>query len=440
MDISNEMLAVLSIISMFGLFCTGFPISYTMIFSGLLFGFLGFGKLVFHLLTIQFWQVMSDPVMGAIPFFLLMGYLLEGAGLMDRLFRSFQLLLARLPGSLYGAISLTGTIFAAATGIVGSSVNLLCIMAEPSMRRSGYDIRMGAGCIAAAGTLGILIPPSIMLVVLGPIMGLPITDLFAAAILPGLLLAGIYVAYSLIKCAIWPQYGPPLPKEERAASMALVLKELLIGAVPLAILIFSTLGSILCGIATPTEASACGAFGALVLVIVYRKFTWKGLAKALHSTILLSSMILIMIASCNFFGSVFSRLGGAVALSNALLGMDIAPMFMLFLIMAIIFFMGWAMEWVPIVLILVPLLIPVVEAMQFDKLWFCLVVAVTLQTSWLSPPVALSCYFIKGSLPHWPLNDIYKGMFQYIGCQLVGLILIILFPAIVTWLPNYLKQ
>ena len=198
MDISNEMLAVLSIISMFGLFCTGFPISYTMIFSGLLFGFLGFGKLVFHLLTIQFWQVMSDPVMGAIPFFLLMGYLLEGAGLMDRLFRSFQLLLARLPGSLYGAISLTGTIFAAATGIVGSSVNLLCIMAEPSMRRSGYDIRMGAGCIAAAGTLGILIPPSIMLVVLGPIMGLPITDLFAAAILPGLLLAGIYVAYSLI--------------------------------------------------------------------------------------------------------------------------------------------------------------------------------------------------------------------------------------------------
>lgn len=222
--------------------------------------------------------------------------------------------------------------------------------------------------------------------------------------------------------------------------MALVLKELLIGAVPLAILIFSTLGSILCGIATPTEASACGAFGALALVIVYRKFTWKGLAKALHSTILLSSMILIMIASCNFFGSVFSRLGGAVALSNALLGMDIAPMFMLFLIMAIIFFMGWAMEWVPIVLILVPLLIPVVEAMQFDKLWFCLVVAVTLQTSWLSPPVALSCYFIKGSLPHWPLNDIYKGMFQYIGCQLVGLILIILFPTIVTWLPNYLKQ
>lgn len=439
MGVSNEMLALFSIISMFGLFCTGFPISYTMIFSGMLFGFLGFGKLVFHLLTIQFWQVMSDTVMVAIPFFLFMGYILEGAGLMTKLFRSFQLLLARLPGSLYATITLTGTIFAAATGIVGSSVNLLCIMAEPAMRRSGYDVRMGAGCIAAAGTLGILIPPSIMLVVLGPIMGVPITDLFAAAILPGLMLAGLYIAYALIKCAIWPKYGPPLPPDERPSDLASVLKNLLVGAVPLAVLIFATLGSILCGYATPTEGAACGAFGALLLVICYGRFTWKNLAKALHNTILLSAMILIMIASCNFFGAVFSRLGGAVALSNFLVGLDLSPMLMLTLICAIIFFMGWAMEWVPIVLILVPMLIPVVEALHFNKLWFCLVVAVTLQTSWLSPPVALSCYFIKGSLPHWPLSDIYKGMFEFIGCQLVGLALIIIFPAIVTWLPQFMK-
>ena len=440
MDISNETLALLSLVGMFAAFCTGFPISYTMIFSGLVFGYLGIGKIVFYLLTVQFWQVMSDPVMGAIPFFLLMGYLLEGAGLMDRLFRSFQLLFAKLPGSLYGAIILTGTIFAAATGIVGSSVNLLCIMSEPSMRRSGYNVRMGAGCIAAAGTLGILIPPSIMLVVLGPIMGVPITDLFAAAILPGLLLAGIYIAYSLVKCALWPQYGPPLPKEMWPSSLTEVLREMLIGAIPLFLLIMFTLGSILAGFATPTEASACGAFGAFILVIAYRRFTWKGLAKALHSTILLSAMILIMIASCNFFGSVFSRLGGATWLSNWLLSLDVTPMIMLSFIMIIIFFMGWAMEWIPIVLILVPLLIPVVDAMQYDKLWFCLVVAVTLQTSWLSPPVALSAYFIKGSLPHWKLTDIYKGMFQYIGCQLVGLILIIAFPAIVTWLPVFLKN
>lgn len=435
----NEMLAMLSLAGMFGLFCFGFPIAYTMLFAGLLFGFLGIGKLVFYLLTVQFYQVMTDTVQVAIPFFLIMGYMLEGAGLMERLFKAFQKLFARLPGSLYMAVISTGTIFAAATGIVGSSVNLLCVMSEPTMRKSGYDIRMGAGSIAAAGTLGILIPPSIMLVILGPIVGVPVTDLFVAAVIPGLLLAGLYIAYSLIKCAIWPQYGPPLPEELRPHSTLEVLRELAIGAFPLLVLIFAVLGSIMFGIASPTEASACGAFASIVLVIAYGKFSFGALAKALYSTAKMSAMILIMIASCNFFGAVFSRLGGATYLSNLLLGMDMGPMAMLSLILIIIFFMGWAMEWIPIILILVPLLLPVVTAMGYDKLWFCMLVAVTLQTSWLSPPVALSAYYIKGALPHWKLTDIYKGMFQYIACQCVGIILIMIFPVLVTWLPQFLK-
>ena len=402
MEISyNELLGLISLGAMFLLFCTGFPISFIMIFSGLVFGYLGFGKVVFMLLTLQFDQLMTDSVMGAIPPFLLMGYLLENAGLMDRLFRSIQMLLCRLPGSLYAAVIGTGTIFAAATGIVGSSVNLLCVMAEPGMRRSGYNVRMGAGAIAAAGTLGILIPPSVMLVVMGPIMGVPITDLFAAAIIPGLLLAGIYIAYSLIRCAIQPEMGPPLPKDMWPTSMRSALWDMVIG---------------------------------------YGRFTWKGRKEALFKTTKLGAMILIMIASCNFFGAVFSRLGSAAWLSRFLLSMDIPPMAMLALIMIIIFFLGWAMEWIPIVLIFLPLMLPTIEAMHFDKLWFCLVIAVTLQTSWLSPPVALSAYFIKGSIPHWKLIDIYKGMFQYIGCQVVGIILIIAFPAIVTWLPMYMKQ
>ena len=441
MEISyNELLGLISLGAMFLLFCTGFPISFIMIFSGLVFGYLGFGKVVFMLLTLQFDQLMTDSVMGAIPPFLLMGYLLENAGLMDRLFRSIQMLLCRLPGSLYAAVIGTGTIFAAATGIVGSSVNLLCVMAEPGMRRSGYNVRMGAGAIAAAGTLGILIPPSVMLVVMGPIMGVPITDLFAAAIIPGLLLAGIYIAYSLIRCAIQPEMGPPLPKDMWPTSKMAALKDMVIGVLPLMILIFSTLGCILMGIATPTEAASCGAVGSLLLVIGYGRFTWKGLKEALFKTTKLGAMILIMIASCNFFGAVFSRLGSAAWLSRFLLSMDIPPMAMLALIMIIIFFLGWAMEWIPIVLIFLPLMLPTIEAMHFDKLWFCLVIAVTLQTSWLSPPVALSAYFIKGSIPHWKLIDIYKGMFQYIGCQIVGIVLIILFPAIVTWLPMYMKQ
>ncbi|MBP3731383.1 MAG: TRAP transporter large permease subunit [Mailhella sp.] len=436
----NEMLAMLSLVGMFGLFCFGFPIAYTMLFAGVVFGFLGIGwKLVSYLLTVQFYQVMNDSVMVAIPFFLVMGYLLEGAGLMERLFSAFQKLFAKLPGSLYMAVISTGTLFAAATGIVGSSVNLLCVMAEPTMRKGGYDVRMGAGSIAAAGTLGILIPPSIMLVVLGPMVGVPVTDLFVAAVPPGLLLASLYILYSLVKCSIWPKYGPPLPPELRPSSGAEVVKELFVGAIPLLLLILSVLGSIMFGLATPTEASACGAFASIIMVICYRKFTWRSFAKAMYDTAKMSAMILIMIASCNFFGAVFSRLGGATYLSNVLLSMNVAPMVMLCMILVIIFFMGWAMEWIPIVLILIPLLLPVVDAMGYDKLWFCMLVAVTLQTSWLSPPVALSAYFIKGALPHWKLTDIYAGMFQYICCQLVGVGLIIAFPEILTLLARLIN-
>lgn len=441
MEIStNELLGLMSLGAMFLTFCLGFPISYVMLFSGILFGFIGIGKIVFYLLTLQFYQVMTDSVMGAIPPFLLMGYLLENAGLMDRLFRSFQMLLCRLPGSLYAAVIGTGTIFAAATGIVGSSVNLLCVMAEPAMRRSGYDVRMGAGSIAAAGTLGILIPPSVMLVVMGPIVGVPVTDLFAAAVIPGLMLASIYILYSLVRCAINPKFGPPLPPELHPESIVTALKDMAVGVLPLLLLIFSTLGSILMGIATPTEAASCGAFGAFLLVVFYGKFSVKGLKEALFKTTKLTAMIMIMIATCNFFGAVFSRLGSAAWLSRFLMSLDIPPLAMLGLIMMTIFFLGWAMEWIPIVLIFLPLMLPTVEAMQFNKLWFCLVMAVTLQTSWLSPPVALSAYFIKGSIPHWELLDIYKGMFQYIACQIIGVVLIIAFPIIVTWLPMYLKQ
>lgn len=436
----NEMLGMLSLVGLLASFCTGFPISFTMIFIGLGFGYLGIGKLAFHLLNIQFYQVMSDPVLGAIPFFLFMGYILESAGLMDNLFHSIQKLMAPVPGSLYVAIIVTATIFAAATGIVGSSITLLCVMAEPAMRRSHYNTRMGAGAIAAGGTLGILIPPSIMLVVMGPLMGVPVTDLFAGAIIPGLLLASIYCAYALIRCFLNPKLGPPLPKELRAESFPALMLDLVKGVVPLILLIGATLGSILAGLATPTEASACGAFGSLLLVIAYRKFKFTAFKNSMYSSVKLSAMILIMIAASNFFGSVFSRLGGASWLSNQLIHMDLPPMIMIAMIMVIVFFLGWAMEWVPIVLIILPIMLPTVKAMGVDLLWFAIVYAVTLQTSWLSPPVALSCYFIKGCIPHWHLSDIYKGMIEFIACQIVGIGLIMMFPKLVTWLPMLLNH
>ena len=437
---SPEILGLLGLAGLFVFICIGFPISFTLIFLGLVMGYIGFGKVVFHLMTLQFFGVMTDTVLSAVPFFLFMGYILESSGLMNRLFKAFQFMLARLSGSLYLAVTSTATIFAAATGIVGSSITLLGVMAAPTMRESKYDVRLSAGCITAGGTLGILIPPSIMLVVMGPVVGVPVTDLFAAAILPGLLLATLYISYALIRCRINPDLGPPLPEELRPQSFVWVLKEMLLGVVPVSVLILATLGSIIAGMATPTEGAAAGAFGSLILTLAYRCLTWEGLKQSMFRTLSISAMILLLVAASSFFGSVFSRLGSASMLTNLLLEANLSPTLMIIAIMILIFVLGWPLEWVPIVLIFVPILMPLVREMGFNLVWFCILVAVTLQTAWLSPPVALSAYFLKAVVPNWDLKDIYVGMMQFMVLQMVGLFIIMFFPIIVTWLPEYLSR
>jgi len=437
---SPEILGLLGLAGLFVFICIGFPISFTLIFLSLVMGYIGFGKVVFNLMTLQFFGVMTDTVLSAVPFFLFMGYILESSGLMNRLFKAFQFMLARLSGSLYLAVTSTATIFAAATGIVGSSITLLGVMAAPTMRESKYDVRLSAGCITAGGTLGILIPPSIMLVVMGPVVGVPVTDLFAAAILPGLLLATLYISYALIRCWIKPDLGPPLPEELRPQSFVWVLKEMLLGVVPVSVLILATLGSIIAGMATPTEGAAAGAFGSLILTLVYRRLTWEGLKQSMFRTLSISAMILLLVAASSFFGSVFSRLGSASMLTNLLLDMNLSPTLMIIAVMILIFILGWPLEWVPIVLIFVPILMPLVREMGFNLVWFCILVAVTLQTAWLSPPVALSAYFLKAVVPNWDLKDIYIGMMQFMVLQMVGLFIIMFFPIIVTWLPEYLSR
>ena len=437
---SPEILGLLGLAGLFVFICVGFPISFTLIFLGLVVGYIGIGKVVFYLMTLQFFGVMTDTVLSAVPFFLFMGYILESSGLMNRLFKAFQFMLARLSGSLYLAVTSTATIFAAATGIVGSSITLLGVMAAPTMRESKYDVRLSAGCITAGGTLGILIPPSIMLVVMGPVVGVPVTDLFAAAILPGLLLATLYMTYALIRCRINPDLGPPLPEELRPQSFVWVLKEMAIGVVPVSVLILATLGSIMAGMATPTEGAAAGAFGSVVLTLAYRRLTWEGLKQSMFRTLSISAMILLLVAASSFFGAVFSRLGSAAMLTNLLLDMNLSPTLMIIAIMILIFVLGWPLEWVPIVLIFVPILMPLVREMGFNLVWFCILVAVTLQTAWLSPPVALSAYFLKGVVPNWDLKDIYVGMMQFMVLQMLGLFIIMFFPIIVTWLPEFLSR
>jgi tripartite ATP-independent transporter DctM subunit len=430
-----EILGLLSIAVLFAAIFIGFPIAFTLIAVALFFGFAGLGEVVMHLMVLQVFAVMRDPTLASVPFFLFMGYLLEQSGLMERLFRGIQLLLAGVRGSLYLAVLVTATIFAAATGIVGSSVTLLGVMAAPSMKRSGYDVRMSAGAITAGGTLGILIPPSVMLIVMGPVVGVPATHLFAAAVFPGLLLAGLYITYALVRSYINPELGPALPPEERPASIFAVLRELAVGVLPVVIVILATLGTILAGIATPTDAGAVGAFAVLVLTILYRRLSWSGLYKSAIQTLETSSMILILVAASNFFGAVFSRLGSATYIAEALLGLPLPPMLMLMVILALIFVLGWPLEWVPIVLIVVPIFLPLVQQLNVDLVLFCTLVAVCLQTAWLSPPVALSAYFLKGVVPEWDLGDIYAGMAQFMVLQVAGLLLIVLFPQIALWLP-----
>ena len=498
------MLAVM----LFSIF-VGFPISFTLIFLGFVFGTWGANfKLATFLMSLQTNSVMLSDQLVAVPLFIFMGIVMEKAGLMERLFQAVQMMMSRTRGALFIAILFVSTIFAAATGIVGASVTILGIMAARTMNKSGYDVRLAAGTITAGGTLGILIPPSIMLIVMGPVLEVPVTDLFRAAIIPGIMLAGLYLLYSLGRCMINPNLGPILPPDEQPETSPYYLLEVVLvmgslvfliwlitigltdgfgfplgalivplawiaimfgvfkwlgktrpggfyfsdlwyeffmGLVPPTVLIAFALGSILAGWATPAEASACGAFGAVLLSMLYRKFSLESLYSSLIKSLEITVLIMFLVAASNFFGAVFSNLGTPQMLTELLLALDMSPILILILIMALIFLLGWPLEWVPIVLIIVPILIPTVTSLdlgfanQNDLLiWFAILVAVNLQTAWLSPPVALSAYFLKGVVPEWDLRDIYLGMMQFMVIQVIGLSLIFIFPQIALWLPNFI--
>ena len=435
---SPEVLGILLILTMLFAIFIGFPISFTLIFLGVFFGYLGFGDLVFFLMTFQFSGSMLEQTLVAIPLFTFMGILMEKANLMERLFTSVQMALARTKGSLFVAVLFVATIFGAATGIVGASVTILGIMSAKTMNRSGYDVRLAAGSITAGGTLGILIPPSIMLVVMGPILNVPVTDLFAAAIIPGLMLASLYTGYTLIRCHLNPALGPVVPEDLIPDSMNEVWKEFFKGLVPPVLLVGASLGSILAGWATATEGAAMGAVGAIFLTLAYRKLTFESLRSSLLKTLEITTLIMVLVCASNFFGAVFSRLGTPTMITEYLMLLDLPPTAILLIIMALIFLLAWPLEWVPIVLIIIPIVLPLIEQLGFNLTWFGILVAVNLQTAWLSPPVALSAYFLKGVVPEWDLSDIYKGMMQFMVIQVIGLALIILFPQIVLWLPTYL--
>ncbi len=435
----TELLALLMFAALFVGVLTGFPIAFVLGGLGLIFGFFGWGPPVIDQIVSRTYWVMNNDTFPAVPLFVFMGCVLERSGFIDKLFEDMRLAMGPLRGSLAIATNVVATIFAAATGIVGAPVTVLGLVALPPMLKHGYDKALATGVILAGGTLGILIPPSIMLIIYAPMAQLSIAKMFAAAFLPGFLLSGLYLTYIIIRCYLQPHLGPSLPKEERMISPLRLLGRLSVSLLPTALLVLAVLGSILLGLAAPTEAAAVGATMGLLLGLAYRRLTWQNFKESVYTTLRVSSMILIIAVGASIFTGVFMRLGGGRMIEEVLLGLPLGPIGITIIVMGAIFIMGMFLDWVGILLVFVPVLSPVIITLGFDPLWFAMVICVTLQTSFLTPPFAVSIFYLKGvAPPEVKITDIYKGVIPFISLQLTGLALCIIFPQIILWLPGLL--
>jgi tripartite ATP-independent transporter DctM subunit len=423
----------------------GFPIAFTLIAMGVMFGYYAyfqpdqafFDNRVFYLLTQNTFSVMNNDVLIAVPLFLFMGYMIERSNILDRLFYSLQVALRHIPGSMAVAALVTCALFATATGIVGAVVTLMGLLAFPAMLKAGYDQRLSAGVICAGGTLGILIPPSIMLIVYAATSAVSVVKLYAAAIIPGFLLAGMYVLYVIVRVVINPRLAPKLPESETDVHWARVLLLLLQAFVPLAVLILAVLGSILFGLATPSEAAAVGAFGAVVLAAAYRAFTWGRLQEAVYLTARTTAMVCFLFIGSWTFSSVFSYLGGEGVIKAFVLGLDLNTVAFLILAQIIIFLLGWPLEWSEIIIIFVPIFLPLLEHFQVDPMMFGILIALNLQTSFLTPPMAMAAYYLKGIAPPFvQLWSIFRGCLPFVAMVFITMVVVYVFPQTVFWLPE----
>lgn len=434
---TNETLGLVQLALLSLAIFIGFPTAFTLLALGFVFGYLGFGGLVFDLMAVRAFQVMTNDVLIPIVLFIFMGYVLERSGVMDRLFRSILIASGALRGSLALATVITCTIFAMATGIIGASVTIMGLLALPPMMRLKYDKRMATGSIAAGGTLGILIPPSVLLILYAANAGESIVRLYLGAFIPGFLLSLLFIALILIFSYLRPEAAPPLPPEERNIPAGRKIAMLAGGLLPITLLILSVLGSIAFGLASPTEASAMGGLGALVLSAVYRKLNWNVLKASVFQAARTSSVVLTLLVGSSIFSSVFARLGGSKVIESFILGLGLSQGQFIWLMMLVIFLLGWPLEWTEIIIIFMPLFWPIAATYGIDPIWLGILVAINLQTAFLSPPVAMAAFYIKGVAPKGILlSDIWLGMLPFMGLQLLVLILVYFVPQIALWLPN----
>ncbi|MCZ8316022.1 TRAP transporter large permease subunit [Phreatobacter sp.] len=518
--IGNPELGVLMLLLFVVFIMLGFPIAFTLMALGVMFGYMAQGDIVFALVVQRTYSVMTNDVLVAIPLFIFMGYIIERANILDRLFNSVQLAIGGLPGSLAVTTLVTCTIFATATGIVGAVVTLMGLLAFPAMLRAGYDERLSAGVVCAGGCLGILIPPSVMLILYGATAGVSVPKLYAGAFLPGLLLASLYMVYVIIRCMLNPSLAPKLPKEQRMPlgfdfdkdKMALVkyvaiillaipvayaviyglewmlnmirilttpagmplreidysvpdklphvilgagaigfvlllilgkavFKELARSFFPLTMLILSVLGAIFFGIATPTEAAAVGAMGSVILAAAYKSISFDKLKESVFLTARTSAMVCWLFVGSFIFSSIFAILGGHEPIKAFVAMLNLSPTMFMILAQVIIFILGWPLEWTEIIVIFVPIFLPLLETFKIDPLFFGILIALNIQTSFLSPPVAMAPFYLKGvAPPHVTINQIFSGVMPFIVIVVGCMVVVYTFPGIALWLPSVLYR
>jgi tripartite ATP-independent transporter DctM subunit len=437
--ISDAGMGILMLVLFLFFLMLGFPIAFTLMALGVAFGYYAMGNTVFQLFVQRTYSVMANDVLISIPLFLFMGYVIERANILDRLFRSIQLAANWLPGSLAVATLATCALFATATGIVGAVVTLMGLLAFPAMLRAGYDTKLAAGVVCAGGCLGILIPPSVMLILYGATAGVSVVKLYAAAFVPGLMLAGMYMIYVVVVASIWPSLAPKLPPEERNVPIGTVIYELATAFLPLSLLILSVLGAIMFGLATPQEAAAVGALGAILLALAYRTFSFTKLQESAYLTARASAMVCWLFVGSAVFSSVFALLGGQKVVEDFILGLNLSPFWFLILTQAIIFVLGWPLEWTEIIVIFLPIFLPLLDDFCIDPLFFGVLVALNLQTSFLSPPVAMAPFYLKGVAPkHVTIDQIFSGVMPFLYIVILSMILFYTFPKIGLGLPEYL--
>ncbi len=438
-DISPELITILMMGGLLVTVMLGFPLAFPIGTVALVIGYLAFGPSVFHLIYQQLFALLHNYVLLALPLFVFMGVVLEYSGIADRMYDALYLLLSGLRGGLAIITVLLGTILAACVGVITASVTMLSALSLKAMINRGYDKSLAAGAICAGGSLGILIPPSVMLVIYGPMARISVGKLFFGAMIPGLLLATLYTIYIVVRCYTKPELAPTVPMEERSVPMRHKMRLLFTSLLPPVAIILSVLGTIFAGIAPPTEAAAVGAFAALVLTASYRRLTWPVMKNILRRSLIISSMVMFIGATSVAFTGVFLKAGGGEVVQNAVLAAPGGKWGIFFVVMFIYFILGFFIEWLGIFFIMVPILAPLAPMLGFDPVWFGIMICVNLQMSFLTPPYAFAIFVLRGvAPPELGLTSahIIRGVLPYIFIIMFAMILMVLFPSIITWLPG----